>query len=52
MSFRQPGQSTMIRVQGKAFTCECGCNVFIIIRVKEPSQYKCNACGEIYEGEK
>lgn len=40
---------SIVKVQGKSFRCECGCNVFrkLIFRLA----YKCNACEAIYEAE-
>ena len=39
----------MLRLDGKPFRCECGCNVFKQIG-RDSGHYRCNACGTIYEG--
>lgn len=40
----------MPKVDGKAFRCDCGCNVFKNPK-GEPHVYVCNACGDRYRGE-
>lgn len=44
------GENFMPKVQGVAFRCHCGCNVFQKL-VDEPHIYKCNACEELYSSE-
>ena len=44
------GENLMPKVQGVAFRCHCGCNVFQKL-VDEPHIYKCNACEELYSSE-
>ena len=44
-------KDVMAIVDGKAFRCECGCNVFRN-PVGKPSVYHCNSCGDMYAGEK
>ena len=34
-------------LDGPSFRCDCGCNVF---RKTVSGKYKCNSCGELYEG--
>ena len=43
-------KSVTVRVQGRLFRCECGCNVFHHPKGK-PSVYVCNACALKYTGE-
>lgn len=46
-------QEVMIKLKGKAFRCQCGCNVFTQVgRLKDNDEivYTCNACGERYAG--
>lgn len=40
----------MPRIDGKAFRCECGCNVFRKSAIVT-NRYKCNSCGATYIGE-
>lgn len=48
MSEEQPiRQDTMLKVDGKPFRCECGCNVFTKV---SDVRYECNACEQLYEG--
>jgi hypothetical protein len=42
-------RNIMVRVGGKSFRCDCGCNVFHA--GKQPLTYICNACGTGYVGE-
>ena len=42
-------KQSMLRVDGKLFRCECGCNVF---SEYEPLKYVCNSCEALYTGEK
>jgi hypothetical protein len=39
----------MVKVAGKNFRCECGCNVF---HKDEEENYVCNCCGNKYTPEK
>ncbi len=43
-------ENFMPRVGGKAFRCECGCNVFHKPDRKHPEIYECNGCEARYEG--
>lgn len=38
-----------LKVAGKPFRCECGCNVFHKPDKAKLEWYKCNACGTVYE---
>lgn len=40
----------ILKVAGKPFRCECGCNVFKHLSV-DRTRYKCNACDAIYQSE-
>ena len=41
----------VLKVAGKPFRCECGCNVFHKQKpVEEPEMYKCNCCDTYYYG--
>jgi hypothetical protein len=42
------GHDAMVKVDGKRFRCECGCNVF----KQRGEKYTCNSCGAKYVGEK
>lgn len=52
--------NVMLKIKGKHFRCSCGCNVFgdyvndkmSKLLYKGEAMYKCNACGEIYAGDK
>ena len=37
-----------VKVSGKSFRCDCGCNVFRSPAIK---RYACNSCGAKYVGE-
>lgn len=37
----------MVKIEGRSFRCECGCNVFRE-SLDEPGLYKCNACSAYY----
>lgn len=37
-------ENFLLRINGKGFRCECGCNVFHIPDKANPDVYKCNAC--------
>lgn len=41
----------IVRVAGKPFRCNCGCNVFHKPDDTDLELYQCNACGEQYRGE-
>lgn len=41
----------MVRIDGKSFRCQCGCNVFHHPDPKQPNLYECNACEERFRGE-
>ena len=44
------GKSVMLKVDGKPFRCQCGCNV--MHRVSgDRDLYQCNACELQYEGQ-
>lgn len=38
----------MPKINGKSFSCECGCNVFTKSTV-DPNVFKCNACRALYD---
>ena len=40
----------MVKINGKSFGCNCGCNVFHHPENEANNIYECNACGEWYEG--
>lgn len=43
------GPQTMLKIEGRTFRCECGCNVFTKTEIAgEPSLYTCNSCETIY----
>jgi hypothetical protein len=44
------GVDSFCMINGKAFRCECGCNVFRALQ-RDTTKYKCNACEEIYQSE-
>lgn len=44
----QTDLTVMIRIEGKPFRCDCGCNVF---RKRAATQYSCNACDNWYAAE-
>lgn len=37
-------KQTMLKVNGKRFRCECGCNVFHQPDSTRPHIYECNGC--------
>ena len=37
-----------LKMDGKGFFCDCGCNVFHIPDFENPDTYRCNACMKIY----
>lgn len=37
-------KQTMLKVNGKRFRCECGCNVFHQPDAEVPDRYACNGC--------
>lgn len=41
-------QSTL-KINGKSFRCNCGCNVFHRPDKNKPDIYKCNCCDTYYE---
>lgn len=42
----------ILKVGGKPFRCECGCNVFRKPHpITDPRQYKCNSCNALYRSE-
>ena len=40
-----------LRIDGKSFRCECGCNVFHKPDRNNVNLYKCNGCGQEFNGE-
>jgi hypothetical protein len=44
------GEATMIKVAGKRFFCDCGCNVFTKLDDDDElgTFYKCNGCGVMW----
>lgn len=46
-------EAVMLRIAGKPFRCDCGCNVFHSYRIgwRRRVRYECNACGQVYAGE-
>ncbi len=41
--------NVILKVAGKPFRCNCGCNVFHKPRpISEPGRYVCNACDTEY----
>jgi len=44
-------KSHMIKIGGKRFYCECGCNCFHKPDLEDEFIYKCNACNSVYKGE-
>ena len=43
------GEATMLKVAGKRFICDCGCNVFTKLSDEElGTRYRCNGCGVMY----
>lgn len=41
---------SMIKLDGKPFRCECGCNVFHRPDRDAPEIYQCNCCDNTFEG--
>jgi hypothetical protein len=39
----------MLKVAGRSFSCDCGCNVFTKPDDADLNKFKCNSCGVIYE---
>lgn len=46
---KKPTASVMIKIDGKVFRCDCGCNVFNR-PPDNPHVYECNACEAWYRG--
>lgn len=44
---RMADSFVMVKMDGKTFQCECGCNVFT--RMSSGAIYRCNACRAEYE---
>lgn len=45
-------ENKTVRINGKVFYCECGCNVFNHPKPDDKLVYECNACGAWYRGAK
>jgi len=44
-----PEPNILLKVAGKPFSCNCGCNVFNKPKpVSDPDRYACNACAAEY----
>jgi len=43
-------EDVMIKIEGKSFRCECGCNVFKH-NPRNINKFICNSCGTTYTGE-
>lgn len=44
-----PEPNILLKVAGKHFRCDCGCNVFNKPKpVSDPGRYVCNACAAEY----
>ena len=43
--------NTTLTVAGKGFACQCGCNVFAKLKLKDDKieRYECNSCKEKYK---
>lgn len=41
-------KNVFLKVNGKSFLCECGCNVF---HKHSETEYHCNSCNKQYYGE-
>ena len=39
--------NTTLKLKGKAFFCQCGCNVFHHPN-GDDDEFKCNSCGDTY----
>jgi hypothetical protein len=48
---KEPIKNVMPKIKGKAFRCECGCNVFHHPKPEDKLLYECNACGDWWRGE-
>jgi hypothetical protein len=49
---KQPFENVMVKINGKSFHCECGCNVFHHPDEEHGNEiYICNACELEYKGE-
>jgi hypothetical protein len=48
VTFDPDPEDVMPHVGGKPFRCSCGANVFK--HDKKKDQFKCNGCGETYQG--
>lgn len=46
----EENNNVVVRINGKLFRCQCGCNVFHHPKNK-PDIYACNACDLWYEGD-
>lgn len=40
-----------LKIGGKSYRCDCGCNVFHVPDFEKPNVYRCNACGFTFETE-
>lgn len=47
----QDDKQSTVRVAGKPFICECGCNVFTKINMCTYNRYVCNSCRAGWVGE-
>ena len=45
-----PDGDVVVRINGRLFRCQCGCNVFRHPE-GEPDIYRCNSCQTEYESE-
>lgn len=43
-------ENFIVRVDGKLFRCDCGCNVFHKPKPGHTYIYECNECGSRYKG--
>lgn len=41
----------IIRLEGRAWRCPCGGNVFHKPDIKKQGRYKCNSCKKVYDSE-
>lgn len=48
---KQSLEQFTVRVAGKLYRCECGCNVFHKPDDSNPDLYECNSCGSQFEAE-
>ena len=44
--------NVQVFVKDKSFYCECGCNVFSKLDRDGMQVFRCNACGQLYGGNK